>query len=187
MSKAALAREQAVPLKEVMNKVETIWNVTKLMAKYPNINFTELESAWNNLKVMGISVPAKMSAKAVLRFIEKEINADAAIDAILPLISINPPPGAPKPTWGVHAIEDEGLKSETCVEGAGKLFGKYFSYRLPKGVTEEDAKKAAEEPAQRNVRAQCPMAQLPNCPHWIWNGGGGKGEGGTGGRGESKE
>ena len=159
MSKASLAREQAAPLKEIANKVEAIFNVTKLMAKYPNIDFTALESAWISLKANGVSVPAKMEAKASLKFIEKEINAESACDDIFPLISINAPSGNPKPAWGIFGIGDEGLKAETCSEAANKLFAKYFSYRLPKQVTEETAKKTAEEPAQRNVRAQ-----LPNCP-----------------------
>jgi len=163
VSKASLAREQAAPLKEVMNKVEGILNVTKLMAKFPNIDFSALEGAWNTLKAGSVSVPAKLEAKASLKFIEKEINAESVkCDDIFPLISINAPSRNPKPAWGIYAIGDEGLKAETCTEAANKLFTKYFSYRLPKQATEETAKKTAEEPAQRNVRAQ-----FPNCPFEV--------------------
>ena len=144
VSKSGAARSQAAPLKGMMDDMHKLAGLVKVFGRYRDVPFADLEAAWD--KAAGsVKLPAAMEAQVVAK--KMGMIADDELNEALRLLSIATPKAdeAAACKWGVCAISDPGVQSETCVDVAAKLFCAVFTYRLPKNVSDEHATGQAAE------------------------------------------
>ena len=107
----------------------------KAFSKFPNIAFADVEDAWTGLAQAGVSCPPKIHAKIVLKKVEALL-AESKLMDMAKLLAIPLPADADVDEevrlFGVHAIDDQRVRDETCCEAAARLSQAIFPYRLPK-------------------------------------------------------